>query len=80
MVVQILVAQRQRAEPLRHQLAHPVFDKTRVALVDEATRHSARETGRAVHLAQKHRATVAAEVTAAEIGHDLARTQVLKVE
>ena len=80
MVVQILVAERQGVKPLRHQFGHPVFDETRVALVDEATRQGARETDRAVHLAQEQHAAVAAQVTAAEIGDDRAFTKVLKLE
>ena len=80
MIVQILVAERQGVQSLRHQLSHPVLDETRVASVVKTTRQSAREPHRAIHLPQEQRPTVAAQVTTAEIGDDLARTQGLKVQ
>ena len=42
--------------------------------------HRSRESHRTVHLPQQQRADVAAEIAAAEIGHDLARTEGLKLE
>jgi len=79
-VVQVLVTERQCVEPLRHQLAHRVLDKPPVPLVDETTRQRAREADRTVRLAQQQCAAIAAQITAAEVGHDRADAEGLKLE
>jgi hypothetical protein len=77
-IVAILVAQRQGAEPLGKQLGQPVVAVARVTPVGEGFRQRARQAEAAINLAQQQRAAVAGEVAAGKISDDLAGAEVLK--
>ena len=51
MVVEIFISESESIDSLRHQLVHAVFDARRIAVIDEASRHSRRHPGAFVHLA-----------------------------
>jgi hypothetical protein len=71
-IVEILVAQRQAAEPLAQQLGKRVIAVARVAPVREGLGQRARQAQAAIHLAQQQRASVTGEIAARKIGDDLA--------
>jgi len=76
--VEILVAQREAAEPLGEQLGERVIAVARVAPVGEGLGQRAGQSQAAIQLAQEQRAAVAGEIAAGEIGDALAGPEVLK--
>ena len=79
-IVAILVAQRQGAEPLGEQFGQPVIAVARVAPVGEGLRQQAGHAQAVIDLAQEQRAAVAGKVAAGKIGDDLAVAEGLKEE
>ena len=61
MVVPILVAQRQRIDPLRHQRLHRVLDAARVPVVGETGGKLPDQPSPGFHLPQQHRPTIRAQ-------------------
>lgn len=58
MVIEILVAERQRVDPLRHQLADRVSDQFWISPVDEAFRQPPQQVQLAVGFAQQQATSV----------------------
>lgn len=77
-IIEVLVAQSQPVEPLGQQLRQRVIYKTLIARVGKATGQRARQPEALIDLAQEQDAAVTGEGASGKIGHDLARTQVLK--
>jgi hypothetical protein len=78
MIIDICVPQRLGIDTLRQQLGQGVIHKHLLALIPKALRQSISQTQVVIHLAQQQHAAIAGERAAGKIGHDLARTQVLK--
>ena len=80
MVVEILVAQRQRMHALRDQRAHIVFHARRVAVVLEATRQSPGQIDTPVHLAQQQATAVRTHVAAVVAARHQTPSKRLEIE
>jgi hypothetical protein len=79
-VVEVLVAQRQRIDTLRHHLGDRMGDQNRVPTVEEALRQARQEVQTPVGFPQQERATVAGHRAAVERGADPARKMPFKLE
>ena len=79
-IVEVLVAQRQAAEPLGEQVFERVVAVARVAPVGEGLDQRARHAQTAIHLAHQQRAAIAGEIAAGKIRDHLAGAEVLKEE
>ena len=77
-IIEILVAQRQRVNALREQLPRAVIDELRIAPVQETARQSAGDAQALINLPEQERAAIAAEPAAGKIRDDFARTKFLK--
>ena len=71
-IVEVFVSQRQRVDPLRDQLSHPVFDAPRIAAVLETGRQARQQVDALVHLAQQQRAAIGADHPAVKASAHLA--------
>ena len=80
MIVEILVAQRQRMHALRHQRAHVVLHARGVAMVHEATGQPLRQTDASVHLAQQQAAAIRTHVAAVVAARHQAPSEGLEIE
>jgi hypothetical protein len=69
---------RQPVNALSQQLPHRVVHKDLLPPVPKALGQRLRQAQVDVHLAQQQDSAIAGERAAGKIGHDLARTQVLK--
>ena len=78
MIIDIFLTQGQGVETLSDPLFQSMIDRARIALIVEAFCQRARDTQAWVDLTQEQNSAVTGEVTAGEIGHDFAWTQVLK--
>ena len=68
-IVQILVAQRDRHDPLHHQGAHRVFDQLRIAPVLKAIGHPLGQPQGPIGLTQQECPGIRADLPTVEIGH-----------
>src|ERR1017187_2215547 len=80
MIAQILVAQRQSVQPLRHQLLHLMLHEARTAPIDKTSHQPTSQDDRTVGLPQQQDPTVARDESPAKVGYDLPRAQALKLE
>ena len=79
-VVEILIAQRQRVHALRDQRAHIVFHARRVAVVLEAARQAPRQIDTPVHLAQQQATAVRTQVAAVVAARHQTPSEGLEIE
>jgi hypothetical protein len=77
-VVQILVAKRDRHNVLHHQRVHRVLDQLRITPILEAGRHPLGQSQRAIDLAQQQRARIRADLPSVEINRHLAAFNTLR--
>jgi len=78
-IVQILVAERQRVGALGNQLLDRVLDERWVAVVGKAARELRDDARGALTLAQQQRAAVGRDRAAVKTGHHFARTKGLEL-
>ena len=80
MIVEILVACSQAQQTLGDQFAHGVFDKERITRIVKAAAQGSRDAQTLIDLTQEQHPCIAAEIAGRKVGHDLARTQIVKAE
>ena len=80
MIIEILVAQPNTQDPLAHQHWQGVFDQFRIALIAKASRQFFTNSVFVIHFAQQKAASVAGQMTSAEIHLYSAIAQLLKAE
>jgi hypothetical protein len=73
-VVDVLVAKRKTEDPLRDQLTDIVLDTARVAVIHEAVCELLDDRAAPLDLLQKQHARIRGDVTAVELGANLAST------
>jgi hypothetical protein len=64
MVVEVLVPQRERKHPLRHQRVHRMLDQGRLPVVREARGKPPHDPSLRLHLPQQHPTPIRAQPTA----------------
>ena len=78
MIIEILIAQRQRVNALGEQFPRAVIDEFRIAPVQKTARQRAGEAQALINLPEQERAAIAAELAAGKIRDDFALTKFLK--
>jgi hypothetical protein len=79
-VVEVLIAQRQRIDTLRHHLGDRMGDQDWVAAVEKALRQVRQQVQTPVGLPRQERAAVAGHRATVERGADAARKMVFNLE
>ena len=79
-IVQILVPQRQRIDPLRHQLQHRVLDQIRVPLILETLRKLSNDSKARFHFPQQQPTRIRGDHSAVKIALDFSSAQPLKLK
>ena len=77
-IVQILVAQRDPVDPLRHQIRQRVLDLPGLAIIRTAARDPVHQPQPPVHLAQQDAAAVRRQPTAVKTAHHFAAPEGVK--
>lgn len=78
MIIQILITQRHRVEPLGQQLLQGVINPSLLTSIAKTTRQRSTQTQPTIYLSQQQQSTVAGENAAGKIGHHFSRAYVLK--
>ncbi len=70
MIVEVLVAERQRIDALGHQVLGRVLDQRRIAMINKAARELTDDARGVLAPAQQQRARIRADRPAVKTGHD----------